>query len=103
MAKKDEEQTMLVKAIRKGFYNRVRSAGEKFTYQGTACPSWCVRLDAKEEVTSKSKDLKVSEVITYLRTLTTAADVKEFCAGDDRKGVLDAAEENLERIAKLTE
>ena len=100
MAKK-ETRTMMVKTVRKGYYGRVRVPGSTFSFTGTKCPSWCVELSAKKEVTTKSGDLSASDAAAYLRTLNTQEEVFEFVTdSEDRKGVRDAQEVALARIAE---
>ena len=98
---KKETRTMMVKTVRKGYYGRVRIPGTTFSYTGTKCPSWCVELSAKKEVTTRSGDLNASDAAAYMKTLQTPEEVFEFVTdNDDRKTVRDAQEEALARIAE---
>lgn len=87
---------MRVKAIRKGFFLKIRHAGERFEMPVNACPSWCIELDKVK--TAKAKDLKVVDVDAYMATLKTAKDVDAFVGDDERVGTLKAAEQRKEQI-----
>lgn len=106
MAKKKQakdKKNFLVKAIRRGFYEKVRNPdGKKFVIKAHACPSWCVEVSPDGKVSSNSKAVKVTEAQTFLTTLKTADEVNAFVEGDDRAGVKAGAEEALARIANET-
>lgn len=105
MAKKKEakdKKNFLVKAIRRGFYEKVRNPGDKFVMKSHACPSWCVEVSPEGKVSSKSTAVKVTEAQTFLATLKTVEEVKEFVEGDARGGVKSGAEDALARIAQET-
>ena len=101
MAKTElKPRAMMVKTVRKGFFRQVRMPGSTFSFTGTKCPSWCVELGAKKEVTSRSGDMNASDAAAYLKTLASQEEVFAFVTdGEDRKGVLSAQEDALERIA----
>ncbi len=100
MAKETKQRMMMVKTVRKGFYSRIRVPGSTFSFTGPQCPSWCVELDAKKEVTSRSGDMNASDAAAYLKTLGSQEEVFAFVTdGEDRKGVLAAQEDALERIS----
>lgn len=101
MAKEElKVRTMTVKTVRKGFYSRVRMPGTTFSYSGTKCPSWCVEIGAKKDVTTRSGDMNAADAAAYLKTLSSQEEVFAFVTdGEDRKSVLAAQEDALERIA----
>jgi len=106
MAKEKGNVTRLVKAIRKGYYKKVREPGAEFTHVGKQCPPWCIEMSEKGEPdTSKlSKDITpVTAAAAYIKTLKTAEQVHAFTEGDERKGITEAVEETLERIYQENE
>lgn len=88
---------MLVKAIRTGFYKRIREPGTKFQYHGKECPSWCVSMDKKAEP-KLSKDMSATDAIRLIGTMDTSEEINAFVDGDDRVTVNEALMERIENI-----
>jgi hypothetical protein len=88
---------MLVKAIRTGFYNRIRKSGDTFTFSGDKCPTWCVEVK-NGKTTTKSKDIKAVDAVSMIGMMQDIDEIREFTEGDKRTSVMG---ETLRRIEEL--
>jgi len=81
---------MLVKAIRNGFYNRIRRAGDSFTFKGKKCPSWCIEL-AEGKSKTQSTGLKAVDAVTVIGTMKDVDEIRTFIENDKRVSVIESA------------
>ena len=87
---------MLVKAIRKGFHNRVRHACDTFTFKGK-CPSWCIEVAAGKSKTM-SEGLKAVDAVTVIGTMRDVDEIRDFVNTDKRTSVIEAAMNQITEI-----
>lgn len=102
--KKDvlKDRTMMVKTVTKGFYLKRRNPGDMFSFTGKQCPPWCIEVNAKGPAKTSKDITPVTTAATFIKTLKTIEDVQDFCAGDERVGVLSAMVERIEELEKET-
>ena len=87
---------MRVKAVRKGFSDRVREIGQVFEFNGKECPSWCVEVDKVKNLSSK--DMKATDAISLLNTMRTENEVLDFVKGEERKSVQEAGTARIQEL-----
>lgn len=88
---------MLVRAIRTGFYNRIRRDGDTFTFGGDKCPSWCVEVKGGK-TTTKSSSLKAVDVVSMIGTMKDIDEIRDFSEGDKRTSVIEEVNRRIEEL-----
>ena len=88
---------MLLKAIQKGFYLKIRNVGAKFSMDVDECPSWCVELDNGKSKKA-STDMKATEAIAFIKTIDSLEDLHLFAGKDKRKSVEEEVQLRTEEL-----
>jgi len=86
---------MICKSIRKGNYNRIRQAGDVFSFKGDKCPNWCIEMAEGKPKTS-STSVKAVDAVKLIDTMKDIDEIRRFTEGDKRVSVIESV---MERIA----